>query len=178
MCSERKKEKTWIEKTEKEKTENFKRKIEKKLEKKGRKTKSKKKIWKEKKIIIIIIMSQPQHGYPWPSVATPPYRPLLPAGPQYYIPYRHRAAVCRFKMVVLPLLVHVKGVNRSTSLMCSSVHLQRWPVCLVRLILMVFMMGGQWSLQLPLCGVLPPGLVPYCSQHSCVVCRQAFSPYI
>ena len=27
---------------------------------------------------------------------TSPYRPLLPAGPQGYIPYRHRAAVCMF----------------------------------------------------------------------------------
>ena len=56
-------------------------------------------------IIIIIIMSHYQHGYFWPSLATPPYRPLLLAGPQY----RHRAAVCKFEQDVLPLLVHVKG---------------------------------------------------------------------
>ena len=31
-------------------------------------------------IIIIIIMSRYQHGYPWPSLANPPYCPLLPAG--------------------------------------------------------------------------------------------------
>ena len=60
-------------------------------------------------IIIIIIMSRYQHGYPWPSLATPPYRPLLPVGLQEYIPYLHRAAVCRFELVVLPLLSHVKG---------------------------------------------------------------------
>ena len=59
--------------------------------------------------IIIIIMSRCQHGYPWPSLTTPPYQPLLPAGPQGYIPYRHRAAVCRFELVVLPLHVHMKG---------------------------------------------------------------------
>ena len=44
--------------------------------------------------------------------------PLLPslsivhsflADPQGYIPYQHRAAVCRFELVVLPLLIHVKG---------------------------------------------------------------------
>ena len=54
--------------------------------------------------LIIIIMSRYQHGYPWPFT-TPPYRPLLPAGPQGYIPY----AVCRFELVILPLLVHMKG---------------------------------------------------------------------
>ena len=63
-------------------------------------------------IYIIIIMSCHQHGYPWPSLATPPYCPSLPAGPQGYIPYLHRAAVCRFKLVTLPLLGHVKGSTR------------------------------------------------------------------
>ena len=52
--------------------------------------------------IYIIIMSHNQQGYPWPSLATPPYRPLLSAGP------RHWAAVFRFELVVLPLFVHVK----------------------------------------------------------------------
>ena len=50
-----------------------------------------------------------------------PYRPLLPAGLQSYIPYRHRAAVCRFELVVLPLLVHVKeytGVHTSPVVSC------------------------------------------------------------
>ena len=32
-------------------------------------------------IIIIIILSYHQHGYPEPSLATPPYRSSLPAGP-------------------------------------------------------------------------------------------------
>ena len=61
-----------------------------------------------KNITIIIIMWRYQHGYIWPSLATPPYRPLLPAGFQGYVPYRHRAAECRFELVVLPLHVHVK----------------------------------------------------------------------
>ena len=60
-------------------------------------------------IYIIIIMSRYQHGYSWPSLATPPYRPLLPTGPQGYIPYRHRAAICMFELVVLPLHVRLKG---------------------------------------------------------------------
>ena len=80
------------------------------------------------KCIIIIIMSRYQHGYPWSSHATPPYRPLLPAGPQGYTLYRHRAAVCRFELVILPLLVH-----RSTSLMSSSLLLLQCLACLVRL---------------------------------------------
>ena len=32
--------------------------------------------------IVIIILSCQQHGYPWPSVATSPYRSSLPAGLQ------------------------------------------------------------------------------------------------
>ena len=54
-------------------------------------------------------MSHHRHGYPCPSLTTPPYRPLLLADLQGYIPYLHRAAVCRFKLVVLPLLGYVKG---------------------------------------------------------------------
>ena len=34
---------------------------------------------------------------------------IVPAGIPGYIPYRQRATVCRFKLVVLPLLGHVKG---------------------------------------------------------------------
>ena len=60
-------------------------------------------------MIIIIIMSRHQHGYPWPSFATLPYRPLLPAGLQGYNPRWHKAAVYWFKLVFLPLLGHVKG---------------------------------------------------------------------
>ena len=54
-------------------------------------------------------MSLNQYEYTWPSLTTPPYRPLLPADLQGYIPYWHIAAVCTFELVVLPLLVHVKG---------------------------------------------------------------------
>ena len=72
--------------------------------------------------------------------------PLLPllAGPQGYIPYPHRAAVCRFKLVTLLLLSHVRGVHR-TSLMSSSLLFQQCPACLVRLTWIVFMVGGRWS---------------------------------
>ena len=37
-----------------------------------------------------------------------------------------------------------EGVHRSTSLMCSSLLLQQWPVYLVLLILIVFVMDGKW----------------------------------
>ena len=43
------------------------------------------------------------------SSATSPYRSSLLAGPQGYTPNHHRSAVCRFELVVLLLLGHVKG---------------------------------------------------------------------
>ena len=49
----------------------------------------------------IIIFSCHQHGYPWPSLATSPYPSSLLAGTQGYIPYPHRAAVCRFELVAI-----------------------------------------------------------------------------
>ena len=90
--------------------------------------------------LYIIIMLHNQHKYPWPSLTPLPYRPLLPAGPQGYIPYWHRAAVCRFELVVLPLLTHVKW---PTSLMSLYQFLQQRPACLVHLILIVSVMGGR-----------------------------------
>ena len=51
---------------------------------------------------IIIILSCHQHGYPWPSLATLPYRLSLLGGP-------HIDAVYRFQLVALLLLGHVRG---------------------------------------------------------------------
>ena len=76
---------------------------------------------------IIIIMSRYQHRYPWPSLTTPPYSLSLRAGLQGYIPYRQRAAVCRFELVVLPLLVHVKWSTGVHPYFPSSV-LRAWFV--------------------------------------------------
>ena len=45
-------------------------------------------------IIIIVIMSCRQHGYPWPSLANSPHRSSPLAALQRYIPYPHIAAVC------------------------------------------------------------------------------------
>ena len=88
---------------------------------------------------IIIIMSHYQHGSPWPSPATLLYRPSLPVGLQGYILYPHRPVLCMFQLVVLPLLVHMRGSTRVCHL-CLSLLLQQCPACLVRLILIVFVM--------------------------------------
>ena len=123
--------------------------------------------------IYIIIMSRYQHGFPWPSLTTPPYRSLLPAGLRDFIPYRHIVAVCRFELVVLPLLVHVKGpigVNHLWAppyFSCCVPHSGSSNLDSFR--------DGWWvAIQLLLCGVLPPGLVQYCSQYSCVVAVKLF----
>ena len=67
------------------------------------------KVLNEAKFNIIIISSCHQYGYLWPFLTTSPYRSLLSAGPQGYTPYPHRAALCRFDLVILLLPVHVKG---------------------------------------------------------------------
>ena len=61
------------------------------------------------------------------------------------------------------------GIHMSTSLMSSSLLLQQCPACLVRLTWIVFRDRGQVAVQLVSCGVLLPGLVQDCAQHSCVI---------
>ena len=62
------------------------------------------------------------------------FRLVLGATSHIYIPY---LSVCRFELVALPLLGHVKGSTRVH-------HLWTRPyfACLVRLILIVFVLGG------------------------------------
>ena len=60
-------------------------------------------------IIIIIIMSCRQHGYPWPSLATSPYHLSPLVGLQGYILCPYIAAVCKFELVVLLLHGHMWG---------------------------------------------------------------------
>ena len=83
-------------------------------------------------IIIIIIMSCRQHGYPWPSLATSPYHSTPPAGLLGYIPCPHIAAVCKFELVVLLLLGHMWGsigVRHLQAHPCFSSSVQRvWLV--------------------------------------------------
>ena len=91
--------------------------------------------------IFIIIMSRYQHGYPWPFLATLLYRPLLPAGLQDYILYRHKAW-CTSVLAGRPAFARpCEGVHRSTSLMSLSLLLQQCPAYLIRLTGIVFVMG-------------------------------------
>ena len=94
-------------------------------------------------IIIIIIMSCRQHGYPWPSLATSPYRSSFLAGIQGYIQYPQRADVCMFELAVLLFIGHMWG-SIGVHLMSSSLLLQQCPACLVRLTLIVFVMRSRW----------------------------------
>ena len=110
--------------------------------------------------LIIIIMLCYQHGYPWPSLAISPYHSSPLVGLQGYIPYPHRAASFAWPYV---------DVHRSTSLISSSLLLQQCPACLVHLTWIVLVMGGRWPYSWCLVEVLPPGLVQYCLQHSCVI---------
>ena len=54
--------------------------------------------------------------------------------------------------------------------MSSSLLLEQGFAYLVRQTLIAFMM----AVQLLFFRVLPPGLVPYCSQHSCVIAIKLF----
>ena len=85
--------------------------------------------------VIIIIKSCRQHGYPWPSLATFPYRSSPPAGLLGYILCPHIAAVCKFGLVVLLLLGHMWGsivVRHLRARLCFSSSVRRvwlvWPV--------------------------------------------------
>ena len=92
-------------------------------------------IWKSDFTDKIIIMSCRQHGYPWPSLATFPYRSSPPAGLLGYILCPHIAAVCKFGLVVLLLLGHMWGsivVCHLRARPCFSSSVRRvwlvWPV--------------------------------------------------
>ena len=79
-----------------------------------------------------IIMSRLQHGF-----LSCLYRLSLPAG--LSILYWQRAAVLAGR----PTFARpCEGVHKSRSLMSSSLLLQQCPACLVRLIWIVFVMGG------------------------------------
>ena len=89
-------------------------------------------------IIINIILSCHQRGYPWSSLTTAPYRSSLPAGPQGYTPYSQRAAVCRFELVALLLLGHVKGSIGVHPLLARRYFSRR-------VLHVWFVMSGRWS---------------------------------
>ena len=62
------------------------------------------------------------------------------------------------------------GIHRSTSLMSSSLLLQQWPACLVRLIWIVFVMGGRW--------LYSWCLVEYCRQDLFNIARSYWNFYL
>ena len=95
----------------------------------------------------------------------PPNRSSLLAGLQGYTSHLHRAAVCRFGLVALLLLGHVKGSTRVYSL---------WARPFFSFNFDSFRDGGEVAVELLLCEVLPPGLDQYCLQHSCVVAEKLF----
>ena len=73
---------------------------------------------------------------------------------------------CILALAGHPTFAHpYKGVHRSMLLMSLSLLLQQCPAYQVCLTWIVFVM----AIQLLLCGMLPLGLVQYCSQHSCVI---------
>ena len=120
--------------------------------------------------IIIIIMSCCQHGYPWLSLATFPYRSSPPAGLLGYIPCPHIDAVCKFRLAVPAFCLAICGgsirVRPLYELVLGSPAVSGVSGSSD---LYSFRDGRQVAVQLASRGVLSPGLVQYCSQHSCVV---------
>ena len=90
---------------------------------------------------IFIIMSCRRHGYPWLSLATSPNCSSRLACLQGYPVSSHTC--CMYVWAGCPARPYVE-FHRSTSLMSSSLLLQQCPACLVRLIWIVFVMGGRW----------------------------------
>ena len=69
------------------------------------------------------------------------------------------------------------GVHRSTSLMSSSLPLQLCPACLVRLIWIVFVIGGRWPYSWCLVGCCRQDLFKIARSILCN-CRLASSPAV
>ena len=75
-------------------------------------------------ITIIIIISRYQHGYPWPSLATPPYLPLLPTGPQGYILWRGSQENITYELVpTSPAVSRINNTNISIYIYIYSVKM-------------------------------------------------------
>ena len=66
---------------------------------------------------------------------------------------------CMYVLAGRPALARLYvGVDRSTSLMGSSLLLQQCPACLVRLTWIVFVMGGRWPYNWSFVGFCPQDL--------------------
>ena len=95
-------------------------------------------------IIIIIIISCWQHGYPWPSFATPPYRFIALGRSSGQQPVSSHSCWMYVRAGRPAFARPCVGIHKSTSLMSSSLLLQQCPACLVRLTWIVFVIGGRW----------------------------------
>ena len=122
--------------------------------------------------ITITIMSTLQHRSPRPSLDIRLHRPSHPAGLPVYILYWHRAVIYRFKLVVLPLLVYVKG----STVVCHKFVLTSPAVSRMSRSSNSDSLCDGWSVAVYLlfCGVLPPDLVQYFLQHSCIIAVKIF----
>ena len=89
---------------------------------------------------------------------------IISVGLQGYILYRHRADVCKtclcssmWRDPLEYVTYEFISTSPAVSRMSASSNLDRFPN------------GWKLAIQQLLCGVLPPWLVQYYSQHSCVV---------
>ena len=110
-------------------------------------------------IIIIIIMSCSQHGYPYSAIATSPYRSSPLADIQGLHPVSSHSC-CMYVRTSRPALARpYVGVHRSTSLMSSSLLLQQClvrltsPACLVRLTSPACLVRLTWLLHICYCNL-------------------------
>ena len=116
-------------------------------------------------------MSRYQHGYFWPSLTTPPYRPLLSADPQdyfgtelLYVGLSWMSCLCS-SMLRGPqeyITYELIPTSPAVSYMSGSSNFDS------------FCDGCSVAVQTLLCGVQSRGLVQYCSQHSCAIAIKLF----
>ena len=82
--------------------------------------------------------------YPWPSLATFPYRSSPLAGLQGLHSVSSHSCWMYVRAGRPAFARPYVGVNKSTSLMSSSLLLQQCPACLVCQTWIVFVIGGRW----------------------------------
>ena len=96
-------------------------------------------------MVFIIIISCRLYGYPWPSLATSPYR-FIASGRSSGLHPVSSHSCCMYVRAGRPAFAWpYVGVHRRKSLMSSSLLLQQCPACLVRLTWIAFVMGGRYS---------------------------------
>ena len=92
------------------------------------------------KIIIIIIMSCCQH-----STGDLPSLSSITSGRSSRLHPVSAQSCCIWVLAGRPVFARLcEGVNRSMSIVSSSLRLQQCPACLVHLTWIVFVMGGKW----------------------------------